>query len=61
MTTFLLASVLSFLLVLAIVLTLMRLDMARDASTSDRCDDQPLWGGLIRIDDRHSVMRDLGP
>jgi hypothetical protein len=60
MTTILLASVLGFLLVVAIVLTLMRLDMARDAFTSDGCDDRPLWGRLKRVDDRH-IVTDFAP
>jgi hypothetical protein len=42
LTTILLAGVLGFLVALAIVLTLMRMDMTRDTFTSDGSDDRPV-------------------
>jgi hypothetical protein len=61
MTTILLAGVLSFLLFLAIVLTLMRLDIARYAFTSDSYHDRPLPSRIKSVNDGPGSVRDRAP
>ena len=56
MTTILLAGVLGFLVALAIVLTVIRMDRTRDTFTSDGSDDRRVSGRLKSGGDRHSVV-----